>query len=169
MLYYRWAERLQGLIALLMCLNRRNTLLFDIIPCLLEDFSMQTACTLPAQQDGRTMPVRVTVPQKALRKAKKSWDEGTTTAILSSALHRTAPEQRQPPSPVESFWGRIHHLRPASPKAEVQGRPLMASAGEEGTDCSQEFWGTEVSLLLFHFQVRHQHREGSQYKVLQRN
>lgn len=93
MLYYRWAERLQGLIALLMCLNRRNTLLFDIIPRLLEDFSMQTACTLPAQQDDRTMPVRVTVPQKALRKAKKGWDEGATAAILSSAPHRTTLEQ----------------------------------------------------------------------------
>lgn len=73
MLYYRWAERLQGLIALLMCLNRKNTLLFDIIPRLLEDFSMQTACTLPAQQDSRIMPVRRTLSQKALRKAKKGW------------------------------------------------------------------------------------------------
>lgn len=71
MLYYRWAERRRGLIALLMCLNRKNTLLFDMIPHLLEDFSMQTACTLPAQQDSRTMPVRITVSQKALRKAKK--------------------------------------------------------------------------------------------------
>lgn len=43
-----------------MCLNRKNTLLFDIILGLLEDFRMQIICALPGQQDGRTMPVRVT-------------------------------------------------------------------------------------------------------------
>lgn len=43
-----------------MCLNRKNTLLFDIILGLLEDFRIQTICALPGQQDGRTMSVRVT-------------------------------------------------------------------------------------------------------------
>lgn len=168
MLYYRWAERLQGLIALLMGLNRKNTLLFDIIPCLLEDSSMQTACTLPAQQDVRTMPVRGTVSQKALRKAKKGW-RWRSNHSHSQWCSTKNNSWREKTSPAESFWGRILHLRPASPKAEVQERPLMASRGEEGTDCSQKFWRTEVSSLLFNFQVRGQLREGSQYEVLQGN
>lgn len=71
--------------------------MFDIIPGLLEDFSMQTVCTLPAQQDGRNMPVRVTVSQKALRKERRAGDERVTPAIFNSAPHRTTLVQRQSP------------------------------------------------------------------------